>query len=216
MGAEERRPARAALIEAAASLCAERGYGGFGEAEIAARAGISPARAGEIFPGGAEEIVAAAQDAVLLELLAAVSRSYSADRSELESVIHGIKAILEQIAARPSFAYVGYIASRQGGSASLRESNRTAHRMLEAMLERGWDYSSLPEQPAKVALAVLGGAQALVRRELIRGDPERVPELLPDCVYFTTVPFLGCEEALRLTRQARALLAAERQAAPPE
>jgi hypothetical protein len=78
--------------------------------------------------------------------------------------------------------------------------------MLEAMLERGWNYSESKVQPAGAALGVLGGAQALVRRELAAGRAERLPLILPDCVYSATVPFLGQEVAMQLVRQARELV----------
>jgi hypothetical protein len=78
--------------------------------------------------------------------------------------------------------------------------------MLEVMLDRGRDYSLGGGQPAKTALGILGGAQALVRREVALGRAERLPQLLPECVYIATVPFLGQREALRLARQAQELL----------
>jgi AcrR family transcriptional regulator len=193
------------LIEAAAELCAERGYTEFDEEEIAAWAGLTRAEFERHF-GDKEECVAAAQDAILLEVVSAVSRSYSADRSEWDNVIHGVKEILELMAANAEFAYLGYIFSRQMAPGKVREINETGHRMLEAMLQRGWDYSDSPDQPASAALGVLGGAQAVIRRELVAGRAGRLPLLLPDCVYIATVPFLGQEEAARLARSARSLV----------
>lgn len=194
------------LIVAAAELCAERGYGEIATWEIAARAGLPAEAVGRYFPGGTEECFVAAENAILLEVVRAVSRTYSADRSEWESVIHGVKAILELMAENPEFAYVGYVFSRQMAPDQVKEINETGHRMLEAMLERGWEYSGSVHQPAGAALGVLGGAQAIVRRELVRGRAAELPRILPDCVYIATVPFLGQREALQLTRQARALV----------
>lgn len=196
------------LISAAAALCTERGFAEINEEAIAERAGLATAVFDRHFEGR-EECLAAAENAILLEVVAAVSRSYSADRSEWENVIHGVKEILELVAANPEFAYLGYVFSRQMAPGSVREINETGHRMLEAMLQRGWEYSDSPDQPACAALGILGGAQAIVRRELVAGRARRLPRLLPDCVYAATVPFLGQEEALRLARQARALGRAE-------
>jgi hypothetical protein len=139
-------------------------------------------------------------------VVTAVSHSYSADRSEWESVIHGVKAILELMAENPEFAYLGYVVSRQMAPGQVREINEAGHRMLEAMLERGWEYSDSACQPASAALGVLGGAEALIRRELATGRAAELPRLLPDFVYVATVPFLGQEESLRLARQAADLL----------
>jgi AcrR family transcriptional regulator len=194
------------LIGAAAGLCMEHGYEEIEDEEIAERAGTTVASLRQLFPGGREECLAAAENAILLEVVAAVSRSYSADRSEWESVIHGVKAILELMAENPEFAYLGYVFSRQMAPGQVKEINETGHRMIEAMLERGWDYSGNVHQPACAALGVLGGAQAIVRREIVAGRTAELPRVLPDCVYIATVPFLGQREAMRLSREAEALI----------
>lgn len=194
------------LIVAAAELCAERGYEEITPPCIAERAGLSVDVMSHHFPGGTEECLVAAENAILLEVVTAVSHTYSADRSEWESVIHGVKAILELMAANPEFAYLGYVFSRQMAPGQVKEINETGHRMLEGMLERGWEYSGSVHQPACAALGVLGGAQAIVRQEIVRGRAAELPRILPDCVYIATVPFLGQREALRLTEQARALI----------
>lgn len=191
------------LIAAAAALCAKRGYDEIDGVAIAERAGLT-AGVLELHFDGKEDCLAAAENAILLEVVAAVSRSYAADRSEWENVIHGVKEILELMAANPEFAYLGYIFSRQMAPGSVREINETGHRMLEAMLQRGWDYSDSPHQPACAALGVLGGAQAIIRRELVAGRAWRLPQFLPDFVYIATVPFLGQVEAVRLAREAKA------------
>jgi AcrR family transcriptional regulator len=193
------------LIAAAAELCMERGYEELEEKSIAERAGQSEETMRRLFPGGVEECLAAAENAILLEVVTAVSRSYSPDRSEWESVIFGVKAILELMAENPEFAYLGYIFSRQMAPGKVKEINETGHRMVEAMLERGWEYSTTRLQPASAALGVLGGAEAIVRRELVAGRAAELPRILPDCVYIATVPFLGQREALRLARQGEAL-----------
>ena len=196
------------VIAAAAGLCVEYGYAEIDEKTIAERAGLTEAVFERHFDGK-EECLAAAENAILLEVVAAVSRAYSADRSEWENLIFGVREILELMAANPDFAYLGYVFSRQMAPGSVREINETGHRMLEAMLQRGWDYSDSPHQPACAALGVLGGAQAIVRRELVGGHAWRLPQLLPDFVYIATVPFLGQDEALRLAREARALLSSD-------
>jgi AcrR family transcriptional regulator len=194
------------LLAAVAALCSERGYEEISEEQIAGRAGVSRQTFEELFADGKEGCLAAAEDAILLEVVSAVSQSYRADRAEWESVIYGAKALLELMAKAPEFAYLGYIFSRQMAPARVREINEAGHRMLEAMLERGWDYSQSTDQPAYAALGVLGGAQAIIRHELVHGRASELPKILPDCVYCATVPFLGQEQALRLSRDSRQVL----------
>lgn len=194
------------LLAAATALCAECGYEEIGEEAIARRAAVSSEAFRELFPEGKEECVAAAENAILIEVVSAVSRAYSADRSEWENVIFGVREILALMAANPDFAYLGYVFSRQMAPGRVREINETGHQMLEAMLQRGWDYSQSRDQPTCAALGILGGAQAIVRRELATGRAWRLPLLLPDCVYIATIPFLGQKEALRLAREAESLV----------
>lgn len=194
------------LIEAVAGLCAEGGYEALDEGLIAGRAGLPVTAFRENFPGGKEECLAEAENAILLEVVAAVSRSYSADQSEWESVMNGIKAILELMAENPAFAYLGYVAARQMAPGRVRDMYETGHRMLEAMLERGEEYSGNRQQPPTTALGILGGAEAIVRRELVAGRAQQLPRILPECIYAAFVPYLGQEEALRLAREGERLL----------
>jgi hypothetical protein len=78
---------------------------------------------------------------------------------------------------------------------------------MKALLERLWDYSSIEVSPAPAARAVLGSAEAVVRREIVAGRIDSLPRLLPDFTYGAMVPFVGQEDALKLSRQARELLA---------
>jgi|SRR5215203_1688670 len=192
-------------MEAAAELCAEGGYEALGENQIAERAGLPVAKFRECFPGGEEQCLAEGENAILLEVVAAVSRSYSADQSEWESVTRGVKAILELMAENPAFAYLGYVAARQMAPGRAREMYESGHRMLEAMLERGGEYSGDRQQPPTTALGILGGAEAIIRRELVAGRAGELPRILTECVYAAFVPYLGQEEALRLAREGERL-----------
>jgi AcrR family transcriptional regulator len=191
------------LIGAAAQLCPDHGYEEIDEEAITANAGLPASALREHFPEGKEECFAAAENALLRELVSAVGRGYSADRSEWENVLTGVHAILEVMAANPGFAYLGYIFSRQMAPGKVRDINAAGHRMIEAMLDRGRVYSSQAAQPTITALGILGGAQAIVRRELALGRADRLSQLAPDCVYIATVPFLGQREALRLAELSR-------------
>lgn len=200
-------PPRERLLRAFTELCAERGYEETAIESICERAEVDVAAFERDFGGSKERCAIAAEEAILSEVVAAVGRSYSADRSEWDNVIHGVKAILELMAANPSFAYLGYIAARQMAPAGVRRTYETGHQMLEAMLERGQTYSRGAVGPGKTALGALGGAEAIIRREVAAGRAAELPRLLPDFVYSATVPYLGQEDALRLAREARRIAA---------
>jgi hypothetical protein len=57
--------------------------------------------------------------------------------------------------------------------------------------------------PAASAIAgAIGGAELVMRSEIMAGRVERVPGLLPGFVYLVTLPFVAEEEAMRLSRRA--------------
>ncbi|MDX6623427.1 MAG: hypothetical protein QOE75_1359 [Solirubrobacterales bacterium] len=196
---------RERIMRAMVELCAERGYAETSVAEVIKRAAVSERTFAELF-GSKEACVVSAFDAVIAEVLAIVGASYSADRSEWDSAMVGIKAILEFMAAHPSFAQLSFIGARQMGPPELRTAYDAGNRMLAAMFDRGRDYAVSGGQPVSTARAAIGGAEAVVRREIAAGRTERLPRLLPDFIYGTTVTFLGQEEGLRLARRARELL----------
>lgn len=194
-------------LRAISSLCAERGYLETSVEEVAARAGIELEAFHELF-ADKEECAIAAVNAILSEMMSVAAGSYSAYRSEWDNVLVGIKAILELMAANPSFAYISYIAARQMASPKVQASQEPGILLLRAMLGRLWSYADVnAARSDSVPVGALGGPEAVVRREIVRGRAEQLPRLLPDLVYAATVPFLGRPEALRLARRGRELLA---------
>jgi AcrR family transcriptional regulator len=198
------------LIATAASLCAEDGYARVKEEAIAVRAGVSLEELEGLFPGGKEECALAAVDTILAQGMAAVGEGYSADRSESESVLIALRALLDLFASRPAFARLAFIDSRQSMSPEALQRYQAGFSILNAMLDRlRSENKGSAEVPATAARAAIGGGEALIRREIASGRALELPRLLPALVYAATAPFLGQEEALQLTRQAGELLAEE-------
>jgi AcrR family transcriptional regulator len=189
-----------------AELCAERGYRETTVEAVLERAGVSRESFESMFKHGRDECLLAAENAILGEVMSAVADTYSVDRSEWDSGIAGIRAILELMAANPSYANSGYIVVRQGGPRQAKDAYEAGITLIVAMVDRLRDYGDRATQPPSAARGALGGAEALIRREIVAGRAAELPRLLPDFVYAATVPFLGQDEALRLARRGRALL----------
>ncbi len=82
-------------------------------------------------------------------------------------------------------------------------------RVLQSLLERGRDDPVEEEAiPSSVSRAALSAAESLIVGQILSGNTSRLPELLPDIVYITTVPYLGQEEALRQSREAERYMTA--------
>jgi hypothetical protein len=66
-----------------------------------------------------------------------------------------------------------------------------------------------PERSAALPSAIvgaLGGAELVMRGEIMAGRAERLPQLLPGFTYLATLPYLGDEEALRVSRRTEELV----------
>jgi AcrR family transcriptional regulator len=194
------------LLTAMAELCLEVGFADTTIEGLVERAGVSREKFSELFDDDKAECLVAAVNSIMGETVSVVSGAYSADTSELDSALLGVKAILELMAAQPSYANLGYIVARQSAPQRVHAIYDTGIMVLVVMLERLREYGENDAAPPKAARAALGGAEAVVRREIGAGRVEELPRLLPDLVYGATVAFLGQEDALRLSRRARGML----------
>jgi hypothetical protein len=127
---------------------------------------------------------------------------YSPDKPWAKMVRDATAAFLELLASRPAFARMALIEAPSSGGRSY-QLYASGKRVLQSLLERGRDDPVEEEAiPSSVARAALSAAESLVVGQILAGNTERLPELLPDIVYITTVPYLGQQEALRQVREA--------------
>lgn len=188
-----------------AECCAESGYEAVTIEAVTERAGLDRVSFDRHFES-VEDCAVAALNWFVSETMTAVA---TADPSEdaAEQRMLQITAILGLIDARPGFARLAYVEARQGGSARLHDGYKAAAHILALMMERGNEGEA--EIPVSAGRAALGGAEAVVRRELITKDDGQLCRYLPDFVYAALVPFVGQGEALRQSRAAAKLLAKE-------
>jgi AcrR family transcriptional regulator len=192
------------ILQAMADCCAEIGYAETTVEAVLERAGVEPESFESHF-AGKEDCALAALNKIVSETLARISMAGPDVGAAVERRKYEGLAILELMAARPSFARLGFFDARQGGTARMRDAYESAARVLALMVERLDDDGG----SATRARAALGGAEAVIRRELGAGRPGRLPQLLPDFVYAVLVPFVGQGEALRQAKLAAKVVAEE-------
>lgn len=195
------------ILQAMADCCAERGYRSTTVDAVCRRAAVDRESFDLLF-AGREDCALAALNKIVSETLARISMIDSGESLALERRTFEIRAVLELLADRPSFAKLAAIDARQGGSDRMHSAYESAARVLALMLERvGAGAMGVGERMA--ARAAIGGAEALMRRELAVGGMGDLPRLLPDLVYASLVPFVGQGEALRQANLAAKLVAKE-------
>jgi AcrR family transcriptional regulator len=197
---------RERLMDAMAASCTTRGYAQTSIEDVVREARLSREAFDRTF-ASKEECALAAIDSILAEALAAAGGAYSPDCSQPEWILRGVKALMELMAARPSYAHLAYIESRQTMPQEAYEIYTSGMHILAAALDRlRAQITPDAAPPPNAARGALGSAEVIIRRELIAGRAERLPDLLPDIVYGALVPFLDQQEAIRYAGLARELL----------
>ena len=194
---------RERLIAAIAASSAARGYAGASVEDVLFRCGLSRGEFDGHFAGKADCALAAV-DQILAETTQAVAGAATPELADRQFLLAATRALLELLAARPSYARLACIEARSAMPAAAYERYAAAIRVIVAMLDRVRAYAAR-SAPASATRGAIGGAELLIRRELIAGRAERLPELLPDIIYGTVVPFLDQREALRYAELARDL-----------
>jgi AcrR family transcriptional regulator len=194
------------VLQAMAECCAERGYRETTVAAVLERAGVGEEEFAGLF-ASKEDCALAAINKLISD---AISRVSIAERSDGEpSLRRAIEAcdLVELLTAAPSFAQLTLVEARQGGTKRLAEAYGSALRVLALLAERAGGGDSGLQGPATRAL--LGGAEALVRRELVAGRHTALPQQLGSLVYGALVAVVGQREALSQAKLARSLVREE-------
>jgi len=198
---------RERILVAMADSCAAKGFNATTISDIVEPAGVSRATFYELFKDK-EDCFHASMEVALADAMGRIVAVYSPDKPWATMVRDAAAAFLDLLASRPSFARMALVEAPSSGDRAF-ELYASGKRVLQSLLERGRD-DPVEEAaiPSSAGRAAISAAESLIVGQILAGNTSRLPELLPDIVYITTVPYLGQEEALRQAREA------ERTAAP--
>ncbi|MDX6623430.1 MAG: hypothetical protein QOE75_1362 [Solirubrobacterales bacterium] len=191
------------ILAALTECCAESGYQGTSIEQVLARAGVARETFDLLF-ADKEACAIAALNQLASEVLTTAATAGRGSAGALDQELAGLRAALELIAGQPASAYLGCVEARQGGTERLHFTYEASLHLISVMVSRAHVAAVGAALPAPATRAALGGAEALVRREVVAGRAAQLPRLLPALVYGTLAPLLGQAEALRLGRAAAA------------
>lgn len=196
---------RERVLTAMAKCCAAKGYGATTIADIVEAAGVSRATFYELFTDK-EDCLQASMELSLADAMGRIVEVYSPDKPWATMVRDAAAAFLDLLGSRPDFARMALIEAPAAGGRSL-ELYSSGKRVLQALLDRGRS-DPIEEQgiPSSAGRGALAAAESLIVGQILAGNTDRLPELLPDVVYIVTIPYLGQDEALRQSRGAEKLL----------
>ncbi len=191
------RSQRQRIVEAMVECCAEKTYAATTIADIVSQASISRTTFYKRF-GGKRECFDAALDWCIEEMRAAAVDSCSPADPPPTAVRKGAAATLGLMAANPALTQL-----LTGEAVSVEPAAIERYReLLLPELEKLWAGAEEPRRSRSDPRLALGRAQVLIFNQIVAGRAEQLPELLPEIVYVTLLPFVGHEEALSQARLA--------------
>jgi AcrR family transcriptional regulator len=190
---------RERMLAAVADAVFDVGYAGLTVAAVIARAGVSRRTFYDQFADKRDAFFAAYDASVQQAMMAAAAGFASGERWS-EQVRFGLRGFLSFLADDPAFTRMAVLeiplAGEEGHARHL--AGRTG---FEVFLAPGAELAGHPVPPL-VPKAVGSGIFELVHARVVRGDTERLLELLPACVYQCLAPYVGIEAAAREARLA--------------
>ena len=190
------RSQRERLLDAAVNVVAEKGYGATTVADLTKEAGVSRTTFYELFEDK-EACFLAAYDAAADVLARRISTAFETQEAWPDRVRAGLIVLLESLAVEPQVARLALVDVGSAGPRAQRRYRAALQRMTP-FFDEGRDFAPGGRQlPANTSRMVIGAVTGLVADEIEAGRADRLPDLLPEILFATLVPYLGPAVAAR-------------------
>ena len=184
------------IFNSLAAVCAVKGYPATTVEDVTVHAGVSRRTFYDLF-ADKEDCFVAAYDAIIERLIDEVGAAYGAgERPWAQRLVEALRTVIELFAAEPVLARLVVVEVLAAGRRALEHRDAALERFV-AFFEPGG--AGLPvgmDGRELVAEAVIGGLYEVVYNQILDGQADRLPELLPDLVYCALVPYVGHAAAL--------------------
>jgi AcrR family transcriptional regulator len=193
---------RERILPAMIGVVAERGYANSRIVDVIEAAGVSRKTFYELFEDK-EQCFLEAYERIVGMLLQVTIEAFDGDREAPweERMRAAMSAFLEIMAEHPHAARFCIVEVLAAGPAAVARRD-AALREFTFMLDEGRAQTS-SELPGMTALALTGGVYELLYSEILHGATTRLPERLPELIYWITQPYLGSERAAEQRKLAR-------------
>jgi AcrR family transcriptional regulator len=175
-------------------VVSERGYPGTRVIDVIGSVGVSRKTFYELFESK-EDCFLAAYDALLGRLLSETADSFEADPAATwpERIAAALGTLLERLAGHPDEARFAVVEVLAAGPKALARRDAALRRFSD-FLDSCRTQAS-PELPAITSLSVVGGVNELLYSEILQSAAARLPNRLPDLMFWITLPYLGAPAA---------------------
>jgi AcrR family transcriptional regulator len=190
------------MLEAMARTVGDKGYAATSVQDVVERAAVSTRTFYEHFSDKLDCFLQA-YDAVVRRAMTVAERAYAEPGRWPDRVRRGFGTFLGFFGAEPALARMAMVEVLAAGPQAI-ERYQAAIRGFIPYLEEGRLQSRYRDRlPDTISDMTAQGASAIIYSRVAAGQPEQVPTLLPDLLYFILVPFIGAGEASKESNTAR-------------
>jgi len=193
---------RERIVDATASIVAEKGLANLTIPEIAKRANVSHHTFYEMYPTKHDAFLGA-QKIGLHQALLVTAQAYEAHKEDWpRGVAAGLHALLAYLASEPAHSHL-ILVDTFAASPEATEIRDTSLHAFAAYLQPGYDHASKDSaMPGVAPEAIAGGVWQILNHYIEAGRTSELPVLAPQLIYAALTPFLGAQEAAKVARRA--------------
>ena len=192
---------RERIVDATASIVAEKGLASLTIPEIAKRANISHHTFYEMYPTK-DDAFLGAQKIGMHQALLVTARAYDAHKDDWpRGVASGLHALLAYLASEPAHSHLILVDTFAASPEATEIRDRSLH-AFAAYLQPGYDHAPQDRVvPAVAPEAIAGGVWQILNHYIEAERTSELPDVAPQLIYAALTPFLGPKDAAKVARR---------------
>ena len=191
---------RSRILAAMTDAVGRDGYQAARVADVIAHAGVSRKTFYEHFEDKEHCFIAAYQQS-LARLLSVTLDAFEAQDEWVDSLRAGLTALLNALAYDPASARLCFVEVLAAGPKAVEVRN-DAMRGFSYVFDAGRGESE-QDLPGFTGISMVGGLSEILYREIVAGATTELPQLVPELMYMSVLPFLGADAAARELERGR-------------
>jgi AcrR family transcriptional regulator len=194
---------RERLIAGLAAAVAEKGYRAVTITDITKEARVSRRVFYENFEGK-EECFLAAFEVVVGHIRELAGEAVASSNDWPQRAIAAARTVLGFFAEETELARLCLVESQAAGPVVSARFHEAVHEVTPYLEQGRAERSGERELPATTEESTIGALVMLTSRKVAAGEADQLRDLLPELAEFILAPYLGAEEAARLSGDIRA------------
>ena len=192
---------RERIVDATASIVAEKGLANLTIPEIARRANVSHQTFYEMYPTKHDAFLGA-QKVGLHQALLVTVQAYEENKDDWpRGVAAGLRALLQYLASEPAHAHLILVDTFAASPAAIEIRDTSIH-AFAAYLQPGYHHAPKDSAvPGVAPEAIAGGIWQVLNHYIEDERIDELPVLAPQLIYAALTPFLGSKEAAKAARR---------------